>query len=259
MTSVRMSRKPLFTLLLLLLISCAIYFVSSGDAEALATLPKKAILDTKVDRPVQPQKGDTGKDKESIILEDPKENSGSIGGAGKNEGAGTKEEAESKEAGTKEEVANSDKYTETPFMPQMANATLKAALGNSAWHLLHTVLARYPDKPTEQEQATLKQYIHLFGQVYPCGDCARHFQKILAKHPVQTGSRKTAALWGCHVHNKVNERLHKPEYDCTTILEDYDCGCGDDEKQEDPTLGSQSVEHLREITVDEKPGKQLGG
>jgi FAD-linked sulfhydryl oxidase len=25
----------------------------------------------------------------------------------------------------------------------------------------------------------------------------------------------------------VNERLHKPEFDCTKLDETYDCGCGD--------------------------------
>ncbi|ODV78855.1 uncharacterized protein CANTADRAFT_52688 [Suhomyces tanzawaensis NRRL Y-17324] len=150
-------------------------------------------------------------------------------------------------------------FTETPFMPKMANETLKAQLGNAAWRLFHTILARYPDAPSKQEQSTLSQYIHLFAQVYPCGDCARHFQQLLAKYPPQTKSRKTAALWGCHVHNKVNERLGKDEYDCTTILEDYDCGCGSDEKELDATLGSESLDHLRKIKVNEKEDRQLGG
>ncbi|KAK6205293.1 ERV/ALR sulfhydryl oxidase domain-containing protein [Scheffersomyces amazonensis] len=150
--------------------------------------------------------------------------------------------------------------TETPFMPQMNNATLKAQLGNAAWKLFHTILARYPDKPSVQERNTLSQYIQLFGQIYPCGDCARHFQKLLKKYPPQTSSRKTAALWGCDIHNKVNERLSKPEYDCTTILEDYDCGCGEDEKEADRTLGGETMDHLRKIKVEEiEEDGQLGG
>lgn len=148
-------------------------------------------------------------------------------------------------------------FTETPFMPKMANETLKAQLGNASWRLFHTILARYPDVPTKQEQSTLQQYIHLFAQVYPCGDCARHFTKLLQKYPPQTKSRKTAALWGCDIHNKVNERLDKPEYDCTTILEDYDCGCGSDEKEPDYTLGNESQEHLRNIEISNEQ-KQRG-
>jgi FAD-linked sulfhydryl oxidase len=32
----------------------------------------------------------------------------------------------------------------------------------------------------------------------------------------------------CHVHNQVNQRLGKPEFDCAHLDETYDCGCGDD-------------------------------
>lgn len=154
------------------------------------------------------------------------------------------------------EAAAAAGFTDTPFMPKMANETLKAQLGNASWRLFHTILARYPDAPSAQEQATLTQYITLFAQVYPCGDCARHFQKLLAKYPPQTKLRKNAALWGCDIHNKVNERLEKPQYDCTTILEDYDCGCGSDEQAEDATLGD-SISHLRQIEISSEH-KQTG-
>ena len=44
----------------------------------------------------------------------------------------------------------------------------------------------------------------------------------------QTSSRRSAALWLCTVHNQVNERLKKPEFDCAHLDEEYDCGCGDE-------------------------------
>lgn len=161
----------------------------------------------------------------------------------------------------------------TPFMPQMANETLKAELGNAAWKLLHTILARYPEAPVESEKVYLKRYIESFAQVYPCGDCARHFIKLLQQYPPQIGSRKSAAMWGCFIHNKVNERLAKPRYDCTTILEDYDCGCGADELLGDEghdtpetsprpgTTGLQdreSRQHLDSIRV-ESSEERVGG
>lgn len=145
-----------------------------------------------------------------------------------------------------------------PFMPQMANETLKAELGRATWRLFHTILARYPEEPTTSQRETLSQYIQLFVKVYPCGDCARHFSKLLEKYPPQLNNRQIASVWGCHIHNKVNERLNKPEYDCTTILTDYDCGCGADEEQEQQTLELDSVdtEHLAyELKKEEK---QLG-
>lgn len=49
----------------------------------------------------------------------------------------------------------------------------------------------------------------------------------------QTSSRSAASFHLCHVHNLVNERLGKPEFDCSKNLEGiYDCGCGADEAGE---------------------------
>lgn len=117
------------------------------------------------------------------------------------------------------------------IMGSLGNETLKAELGRAAWKLFHTTMARFPDKPTPDESGALKSYIYLFARLYPCGECAAHFQKILKAFPPQTSSRSTAAAWGCHVHNEVNKSKGKPLFDCTNIGDFYHCGCGDDEKE----------------------------
>jgi len=91
------------------------------------------------------------------------------------------------------------------------------------------MMARFPDKPTPDDSLALKSYIHLFARLYPCGDCARHFQQLLAKFPPQTSSRNNAAGWACMVHNEVNKRLKKEEFNCQNIGDFYDCGCGDED------------------------------
>jgi FAD-linked sulfhydryl oxidase len=53
---------------------------------------------------------------------------------------------------------------------------------------------------------------------------------LLEQYPPQVSSRSNAAVWACFVHNKVNERLKKPEFDCAKIGDFYDCGCGEDGK-----------------------------
>ncbi|KAG4028541.1 hypothetical protein MFRU_021g01280 [Monilinia fructicola] len=112
--------------------------------------------------------------------------------------------------------------------PKLENATLKAELGHAAWKVLHTMMAKFPDKPTEEDSSALKSYIHLFARLYPCGDCARHFQGLLKKYPPQVATRSTAAAWACHVHNEVNKRLKKEIFDCSKIGDFYDCGCAED-------------------------------
>jgi FAD-linked sulfhydryl oxidase len=105
---------------------------------------------------------------------------------------------------------------------------------------MHTMVARFPDKPTEDERKTLETFMHLFGRLYPCGDCATHFRQLLADYPPQTSSRSAAAGWLCYLHNMVNERLEKPIFDCNDVGDFYDCGCGDEEGKEDNDGSSKS-------------------
>lgn len=75
----------------------------------------------------------------------------------------------------------------------------------------------------------------------------QHFQTLLKEYPPQTSSRKSASLWLCSLHNMVNERLLKPQFDCETLDESYDCGCGPesnsstDSTLDENGLGTDSV------------------
>jgi len=113
------------------------------------------------------------------------------------------------------------------IMPKLGNETAKADLGRATWKLMHTMTLRYPEKPTPDERNALSSFFHLTSRLYPCGECAEEFQMLLKKYPPQTSSRHAAALWLCAIHNKVNKRLNKPDFDCTTLDGEYDCGCGD--------------------------------
>ncbi|KAF2644233.1 hypothetical protein P280DRAFT_227744 [Massarina eburnea CBS 473.64] len=116
--------------------------------------------------------------------------------------------------------------------PKLGNATAKAELGRAAWKVLHTTFGRFPEKPTADEKEALRSYVHLFQRLYPCGECAEHFGKILAKYPPQVSSRSAAAMWGCMVHNMVNKRLKKAEFNCENIGDAYDCGCGEEDAKD---------------------------
>ena len=85
---------------------------------------------------------------------------------------------------------------------------------------------RFPDKPTDAERQLLLRFFTDFSQLYPCGECASHFQELLREIPPQTSSRMASALWLCMAHNKVNERLGKDMFPCDKLDETYDCGCG---------------------------------
>jgi hypothetical protein len=53
------------------------------------------------------------------------------------------------------------------IMPHLGNETIKAELGRASWKLLHTTLARFPEKPTPDEREALNSYLHLFARLYP--------------------------------------------------------------------------------------------
>lgn len=112
------------------------------------------------------------------------------------------------------------------IMPLMGDEKVKREVGRASWKYFHTLLARFPDDPAARKREA--GHVHrAVRTLYPCGECSYHFVKLIEKYPIQTSSRTAAAMWGCHIHNKVNEFLKKDIYDCATILADYDCGCSD--------------------------------
>ena len=62
---------------------------------------------------------------------------------------------------------NEDVLKGDAIMGKIENATAKAELGRAAWRLFHTTMAKFPDKPTQDEQTALFSYIHLFARLYP--------------------------------------------------------------------------------------------
>lgn len=118
-----------------------------------------------------------------------------------------------------------------PIMAKMPNQTIRAEVGRAGWKMIHTILAQYPEEPSDDDRITLSTYLKLLSRVYPCRECAEHFQELLKQYPPQLSSRKAAVMWGCDAHNKVNKRLGKEIFDCAYIFDKYDCGCGDQDAE----------------------------
>ncbi|KNE55281.1 hypothetical protein AMAG_01191 [Allomyces macrogynus ATCC 38327] len=116
------------------------------------------------------------------------------------------------------------------IMPKMGNQTLRAALGRSSWHLIHTMGNTYPNAPQPDEQESMRLFIYLIGRLYPCGDCAEHFQAMLRTHPPEPhlGSRDALSQYLCKLHNKANLRLGHTVFDCNKVGDRWKCGCADE-------------------------------
>lgn len=100
-------------------------------------------------------------------------------------------------------------------------------LGRATWTFLHTMAAYYPIEPSRERQKDMWDFLSAFSKVYPCGHCAEHMRAEMEVDPPQVQSRDALSLWMCSFHNKVNEILGKPLFDCSRVLERWRSGFGD--------------------------------
>jgi FAD-linked sulfhydryl oxidase len=88
-------------------------------------------------------------------------------------------------------------------------------VGRATWAYLHTMAAYYPERPSERQQKDMSQFMYTMAEFFPCGYCADKTVEELQKNPPRTASQAELAIWLCHVHNEVNERMGKPAFPCT--------------------------------------------
>lgn len=103
----------------------------------------------------------------------------------------------------------------------------RETLGRNTWSLLHTIAAHYPMRPSAEDRSNMSDFIRLFSILYPCSYCAQEFRSDLARSPPRLESRAAFATWLCQMHNLVNVKLNKPEFDCSKLDERWRTGWKD--------------------------------
>jgi FAD-linked sulfhydryl oxidase len=87
-------------------------------------------------------------------------------------------------------------------------------LGRATWVFLHTLAAQFPERPTRQQQRDARAVIDALTRIYPCADCAHHFNDIVRADPPTVSSGPEFQAWMCRAHNAVNRSLGKPVFNC---------------------------------------------
>jgi hypothetical protein len=117
-----------------------------------------------------------------------------------------------------------------PLDERAEKELVRAELGRGAWNLLHRMAAAFDKAPTPARSAEAVAFFGGLASLYPCPECAAHFQELLRESPVDARDNRRLSVWLCRVHNLVNQRLSKPEFACTieALAERWgSCGCFD--------------------------------
>jgi len=106
-------------------------------------------------------------------------------------------------------------YGKRAGAPELQNPPTVEELGRCAWTWLHSVAANYAEEPTLDEQKGMANLVFNFARFYPCRECASNLKTELGEMPPVVETRRAFEQWLCKLHNKVNERLKKPPFDCS--------------------------------------------
>ncbi|CAD8083457.1 unnamed protein product [Paramecium sonneborni] len=110
---------------------------------------------------------------------------------------------------------------------KFSSVITREELGRMGWTLLHMISATLPVDFDEEFAFKINVFLNLFGQFYPCKECAGHFLDMITTSPYQGNSRVDFMQYLCMLHNKVNQRLNHTLFNCSIVHERWggDCGC----------------------------------
>ena len=98
----------------------------------------------------------------------------------------------------------------------------KAIWGPCTWNVLHVLTIKIKDSVFEKEKNGLVNLIHSICANLPCPQCSSHavglIQKYKLKH-VKTKSQLIQLMY--KLHNEVNKRTKKKEYDFKDLIPTY--------------------------------------
>jgi hypothetical protein len=85
--------------------------------------------------------------------------------------------------------------------------------GPHYWFFLHTLAMTYPHHPNAVTKKKYYEFIQNLPLFLPVEEISSEFSKLLDKYPIAPylDNRESLVRWFHFIHNKINQKLEKPE------------------------------------------------
>ena len=77
----------------------------------------------------------------------------------------------------------------------------------------------FPENVTDAHVEAANDLVRAVSILFPCNECAEHLRETLAEMPARADSAYEFKQYMCELHNVVNGRLDKPDFDCERVDE----------------------------------------
>jgi hypothetical protein len=107
--------------------------------------------------------------------------------------------------------------------------------GPHYWFFLHTLAMTYPHHPNTVTKKKYYEFVQNLPLFLPVEEISGEFSKLIDKYPIAPylDNRDSFVRWMHFIHNKINEKLEKPQ----VSLNDFFIKYYDEYKTQDEKLG----------------------
>jgi hypothetical protein len=95
--------------------------------------------------------------------------------------------------------------------------------GPHYWFFLHTIAMTYPHHPNTVTKKKFYEFIQNLPIFLPVEEISGEFSKLIDKYPVTPylDNRDSLVRWMHFMHNKINEKLEKPQISLNEFFVNY--------------------------------------
>ena len=95
--------------------------------------------------------------------------------------------------------------------------------GPHYWFFLHTLAMTYPHHPNGVTKKKYYEFIQNLSLFLPVEDISTEFSKLIDKYPITPylDNRDSFVRWMHFIHNKINEKLEKPQISLNDFFVKY--------------------------------------